>query len=117
MREYKKAKAIVVCTGDYVAWHEMGITVDYVFGTYYEPSETFEDEETNFMKTELELSESDIEKAWQGSQILSEVDKIKLDNYMKRLVISYERDYVDVELKEVLLEIDNNKILNKYLLT
>ena len=95
-KEFVEVKGIVSISGDYCAWHEASVSVQWVYGEYF----YYEDMIGEYMCEALDCEWDELEKQ----------DKEKMDKLAKEYVASYESDYTDIENAPVLLEIRNGDV-------
>jgi hypothetical protein len=100
-REFKEMEAVVSICGDYCAWHEASVYVDYIFG-YSKYPESFEDE----FCERLGIKHEDINK----------INDETRDNIYREIIEESEySDYCDYEIRKVICEFRENKIINTYM--
>jgi len=101
---FVKAKGIRRICGDYCAWHEASIYVEYVFGDLF----FIGDEAYDYLIEKLELD-------WSDDDILEKQDKVLLDKLVKEYMEDFERENCDKEIADCVVEVnDNGKVLEVY---
>ena len=100
-----KTKAIVRMCGDYVAFHEISTSIEYVFGDYF----SIDDNTYEYLLDKLNLD-------WADDEALEKQDKTVLDSLVMEYLKEYERDYCDIALYDAVVELDNNgKVLDVFI--
>ncbi len=94
MKDYKTVQGIVRICGDYCAWHETSLVVDYIFGDHPIQYDIFES---------IRDFNSDNKP------------KDELDEAARKYVENYNGDYCDYGIRTILLEYEDGNITNKWI--
>jgi len=101
---FSKVKLVVRMCGDYVAFCETDVYIEYIFGDYFYVGDLIEE----YLMKELNLD-------WEIEGILEKQDKSVLDSLVKEYIINIERDYCDFQISDGVVELDDNgKVLGTY---
>ena len=95
-KEFIEAQGIITISGDYCAWHEASIGVDWVYGKHF----YCEDMVGEYICDELDCDWEELKKQ----------DKEVMDKLAKEYVSDFQGDYTDIENSTVLLEIRNGDV-------
>ncbi len=99
-----EAKAIIGLWGDYCAFHEIGFTVEYVFGEHFLCAS---DEIGEIACNEFDCDYTDLK-----NQDKERLDKIALD-----WIDSFENEgYSDYEIRDIVMTIEDGEITEKYMM-
>jgi len=91
----KDVKVVLRACGDYVAFHEMSLYTEYVFGTT-QNTDIFEniidcDEVSEEVKTL-------ISKIWDGNVEITKEQQKELDSLVENFIKNYDGEYCDYEI-------------------
>jgi len=103
---FVKAKGIKGINGDYVAFHEIYVSDDYIFGDY----RYIGDNAYDVLLESLKLD-------WDSDDPLEKQDKKILDEIMYKWLDNFDREYdpTDYALCDCVLELDDNgEVLKVY---
>lgn len=96
MKEFIEAEGVISMSGDYCAWHEASIGVDWVYGKYF----YCEDMAGEYLCEELDCDWDDLKNQ----------DKATMDEAIRKYVNDWQTDYTDIENGPVLLEIVDGEV-------
>jgi hypothetical protein len=104
-KEIEEVTVVLRACGDYVAFHEMSLYVEYVFGSV-EYSEILENviDDGNTPEEICKL----IEEIWEDKKDISTEEQQILDDLVEKFVSNYEGDYCDYAIYSGIMV--NNKI-------
>ena len=104
-KEFEEVEAVVSICGDYCAWHETSIRIQYLFGDF--PIDLD-------MISTLENSE-EIEFDYEEFKNSKKNSKKHLDKKVQKFIDNYDGDYCDYEIQTILVKFKDGSIIQKYI--
>ena len=112
-------KVLVKISGDYCAWHEVNLSVLYIFGDVkdinydYRTSILYDDYIAEFLAKKLNIESEEIEE-----KDLMKISKEELDRLIEEFVKNFEYDsYNDYKISDAIIELEDKKIKNVFVKT
>ena len=94
-------KGVLRICGDYCAWHEASVYCEWIFGTKY----NYQGDLTEAICEKNDLS-------WDDYKLLTIPEQ---DTLAEKVVESDDGDYCDMEVFDILVEVSDGKIINKFM--